>query len=146
MPRPAKTEGVARVQYRNTIAGVNWRALKASLAADRFDNGRTAAQLKKSFANSQGVCFAWLDGRVVGTARVLSDGVCNAYMVDVWTWSAVRRRGIAQHMIDLVCRKLKGQHLYLQAEGAAAALYRGLGFRPQPIGMSTVIGNWLSKK
>src|SRR5258707_3877288 len=32
---------------------------------------------------------------LVGMARLLSDGVCNAYLVDVWTLSSYRRRGIA---------------------------------------------------
>ena len=32
-------------------------------------------------------------------ARLLSDGVCNAYLVDVWTMSVYRRQGIASRMI-----------------------------------------------
>src|SRR5690348_8582705 len=57
---------------------VDWEQAKRDLAADDFDNGRTAAALRRSFAHSQHVTFAWAADRVVGMARLLSDGVCNA--------------------------------------------------------------------
>ena len=98
------------VEYRSDCREIDWHALKASLSADHFDNGRTAQQLQKSFENSRGICIAWHEGKVVGTARVLSDGVCNAYLVDVWTRSDLRHRGIARAMIDLLLGDLPGQH------------------------------------
>ena len=36
---------------------------------------------------------------MVGMARLLSDGVCNAYLLDVWTMSAYRRHGIGTAMV-----------------------------------------------
>ena len=90
------------IHYTRTVAGVDWDRLKADLNADDFDNGRTPEQLKRSFANSHAVCFAWAEGSVVGTARVLSDGVCNAYLVDVWTLTPYRGKGIATQMINLL--------------------------------------------
>jgi hypothetical protein len=70
-------------------AGVDWRKAKAALAEDQFDNGRSADALRRSFENSDHVAFAWLDGDLVGMARMLSDGVCNAYLLDVWTKSSL---------------------------------------------------------
>ena len=80
---------------------------------------------------------------MVGTARALSDGVCNAYLLDVWTLSNFRRRGIARHMIERICGGLTGQHVYLQADREVAEVYRRLGFVEQPVGMSRVMGRWL---
>jgi ribosomal protein S18 acetylase RimI-like enzyme len=37
--------------------------------------------------------------RVVGMARLLSDGVCNAYLLDVWTLSSHRGQGIGAAMV-----------------------------------------------
>ena len=59
-----------------------------------------------------------LAGRVIGTVRVLSDDVGNAYMVDVWTLSAYRKRGIARRMIELALEQLPGQHVYLDTDDA----------------------------
>ncbi len=130
------------ITYQLGCTGIDWAALKQTLLADDFDNGRSAGQLQRSCENSAVNVFALLDGRVVGTVRVLSDGVCNAYMVDVWTLSAYRRRGIARHMIELALAQLPGQHVYLFTDDAEP-FYRKLGFAPQGIGMSRLVGQWL---
>src|ERR1700732_5156708 len=40
------------VSYASETAEVEWSALKSALAADRFDNGRSPEQLRRSFENS----------------------------------------------------------------------------------------------
>jgi len=131
------------ITYSRTLASIEWAQLKSDLHADSFDNGRTPEQLLTSFENSACFVFAWCDGRVVGTARVLSDGVCNAYLIDVWTQSAYRNRGIAREMIRLLTKELRGQHIYLQADEENLAFYSKIGFKPQPHGLSKVVGDWL---
>ena len=44
---------------------------------------------------------------------MLSDGFCNAYVVDVWTFSKYRRRRIASKMMEILMDQLSGQHVYL---------------------------------
>jgi ribosomal protein S18 acetylase RimI-like enzyme len=131
------------VEISDTVAGVDWLAAKADLTADAFDNGRTADALRRSFEQSQHVAIARDGDRVVGMARVLSDGVCNAYLVDVWTASSHRRRGIASAMIRQLTTQIPGQHLGLQTD-RAHDLYRSLGFRLQPEFWSTIVGTWLA--
>ncbi len=130
------------ITYQLGCDGIDWAALKQALLEDDFDNGRTPAQLRQSCAGSAVNVFALLAGHVIGTVRVLSDGVCNAYMVDVWTQTPYRRRGIARRMIELALAQLPGQHVYLFTD-SAEELYRGLGFTPQGIGMGRVVGEWL---
>src|SRR5262249_23651861 len=127
------------ITYRLELGEIDWPALKVALAADNFDNGRTPEQLRQSFQNSQAACIAWLDGRIVGTARVLSDGVCNAYLIDVWTNSELRRQGIARRMIERLLSGLSGQHVYLQADPDIASVYQRMGFAEQPVGMSRIV-------
>lgn len=74
--------------------------------------------------------------------RVLSDGVCNAYLVDVWTLTEFRRHGIARKMIELLLDELKGQHIYLFTDDAVA-FYKKLGFQERPVGLEKVVGQWL---
>jgi ribosomal protein S18 acetylase RimI-like enzyme len=125
-----------------SLEGIDWERAKADLAADDFDNGRSADALRRSFEQSQHVVFAREGDRVVGMARLLSDGVCNAYLVDVWTASAYRRRGIAAAMIRRLLGEVPGQHVGLQTDGAQE-LYRSVGFEPQPEFWSVVVGSWL---
>ena len=88
------------------------------------------------------MAIAWSGDRVVGTARLLSDGVCNAYLLDVWTASSHRRRGIGRAMVERLCAAVPGQHIGLQTDDAQA-FYESFGFRAQPDFMSRVSGRWL---
>lgn len=125
-----------------SMVGIDWDRAKSDLAADDFDNGRSAAALRLSFQNSQYVAFARDGDHVVGMARLLSDGVCNAYLIDVWTHSSYRRQGIASRMVRHLAEQVPGQHIGLQTDDAQE-LYLSLGFRPQPEFMSLVAGTWL---
>ena len=130
------------ITYRTSLEGVDWRQMKETLAADDFDNGRTPAQLRESFERSHLAVVACDGGRVVGTARALSDGVCNAYVVDVWTLSAYRGRGVAREMMRVLEAPLRGQHVYLFSDDAVG-FYKKLGYREQPTGLGKVVGEWL---
>jgi predicted GNAT family acetyltransferase len=126
----------------SSLDDVDWEAAKAALAADQFDNGRSPAALARSFAQSQHVAIARDGHEVIGMARLLSDGVCNAYLIDVWTLSSHRRRGIASDMVRSLAAAVPGQHIGLQTDDAQE-LYAKLGFRPQPEFLSLVVGTWL---
>ena len=129
-------------QIDNSMDGIDWVQAKVDLAADDFDNGRSPEALRRSFENSQHVAFARDEGAVVGMARLLSDGVCNAYLLDVWTQTSYRRQGVASAMVRYLIDRVPGQHIGLQVDDAAD-FYRSLGFVPQPQFMSLVVGRWL---
>jgi len=130
------------VRIDDSLDGIDWARAKADLAADDFDNGRSPEALARSFAQSQHVAVARDGERVVGMARLLSDGVCNAYLLDVWTASPYRRRGIASELIRRLLAEVPGQHVGLQTDDGQP-LYASLGFAPQPEFWSIVPGAWL---
>ena len=136
---------MADVTVDGSLGGIDWAAMKRDLAADDFDNGRSPAALRLSFERSQHVAIARDGDLVVGTARLLSDGVCNAYLVDVWTRSSHRRRGIGSRMVEQLCAAVPGHHVGLQTEDAQA-FYTSLGFKPQPEFWSRVVGKWLDNE
>jgi ribosomal protein S18 acetylase RimI-like enzyme len=126
----------------SSFEGIDWEQAKADLLADDFDNGRTPDALRRSFLQSQHVAFAREGPRLVGMARLLSDGVCNAYLLDVWTASSYRRRGLGSAMIRHLLECVPGQHVGLQTDDAQG-FYEQLGFRSQPEFQSCVVGKWL---
>jgi predicted GNAT family acetyltransferase len=143
-PAPSRYGNLAvmSVRIEDSLQGIDWAQAKADLISDAFDNGRSAAALRRSFEQSQHVAIARDGDRVVGMARLLSDGVCNAYLVDVWTASSHRNRGIGSRMVRFLSDRVPGQHIGLQTDDAQA-FYAALGFRPQPEFMSRVVGEWL---
>jgi ribosomal protein S18 acetylase RimI-like enzyme len=134
------SDGAYRVD--DDLAAVDWARAKTDLAADDFDNGRSPAALRRSFEASQHVALAWHGERLVGMARLLSDGVCNAYLLDVWTHSDHRRQGVGSAMVRRLVERVPGQHVGLQTDDAQA-FYRANGFVSQPEFMSAVTGRWL---
>jgi ribosomal protein S18 acetylase RimI-like enzyme len=130
------------VRIDSSLDGIDWEQAKADLARDNFDNGRSPEALERSFRQSQHVAFARDGDRIVGMARLLSDGVCNAYLLDVWTSSSYRRQGVASALVRRLVEQVPGQHVGLQTD-AAQPLYEALGFRPQPEFWSRISGRWL---
>jgi ribosomal protein S18 acetylase RimI-like enzyme len=133
------------VRVDGSLDGVDWAQAKADLAADDFDNGRSPGALRASFEHAQHAAIARDGDRVVGMARLLSDGVCNAYLLDVWTMTAYRRQGIGSAMVKLLMECVPGQHVGLQTDDAQA-FYASLSFRPQPDFLSAIVGEWLGNE
>ncbi len=130
------------IDYRSDLKGVDWEALRKDLIADDFHNGRTTAQLRLSFENSACVAMAFDDKRCIGNGRLLSDGVGNAFVIDVWTQGDYRSQGIASKIMRILIDYVPGQHIYLQTDDAVG-FYKTLGFREQPTGMSMIAGDYL---
>jgi GNAT superfamily N-acetyltransferase len=135
---------VASLEVRDDLEGVDWDALDKALTADEFNNGRTPDELRRSFENSYATAIVGGGAEVIGTARLLADGVCNAWLVDVWTASAHRRRGIGSAMVRRLVERVPGHHVALFTEHAEE-FYRGLGFKEERVGMALVSGRWLNR-
>lgn len=130
------------IRFDGDIDAVDWVAAKIALAADDFDNGRSPEALRRSFAQSPHVAFGWDGAELVAMGRMLSDGVCNAYLLDVWTASSHRRLGIGSQLVRDLVSKVPGQHVGLQSDDRGD-FYSSLGFGEQPAFWSTVSGTWL---
>ena len=132
------------ITYKTDLKGVDWEALKGDLIADDFHNGRTTEQLRLSFENSQVVALGFDGKRCIANGRLLSDGVGNAYMVDIWTHSDYNGRGIGSKIVQMLLDAVPGQHVYMQVDEETTSFYERFGFRVQPLGMSTIVGEYLN--
>lgn len=132
------------ITYKMDTDGVDWASMRQTLIEDDFDNLRTVAQYQRSFENSAGVVIAYDGDAIIGTARMLSDGVCNAYVVDVWTHSRYRQQGIARTMMAMLEAKAQGQHVSLWT-GSTPEFYERIGYRRSADGIlfEKVVGEWL---
>ena len=128
--------------YRLDLEGIDWEVLEQDLIANDFHNGRTATQLRLSFENSAFVAMGCDGDRCIAGGRLLSDGVGNAYVIDVWTQSAYRLQGVARRIMQMLINAVPGQHIYLQTDDAVE-FYEHLGFVEQPEGMSLIAGEYL---
>ena len=135
---------MTEIIFSSDIELVDWVALKSALASDQFDNGRTPQEYRRSHENSHAVIFGRSNGDFVANGRILSDGVCNAYLVDIWTASPYRRRGVGREVVQRLIATVPGQHVGLFTDDMEA-FYASLGFRAQRGGMGQVVGTWLGR-
>jgi GNAT superfamily N-acetyltransferase len=78
------------------------------------------------------MCFgAYLDGRFVGFARLVTDYATFAYLCDVFVLSAFRGRGYGRALIDHVFAHevMQGLRRMMLVTSDAHALYRPVGFK-----------------
>ena len=132
------------VVFSMSLDGVDWAALKAALVDDDFDNHRTPEEYRRSHEGSHAVVFGTCGGEYVANGRILSDGVCNAYLVDIWTATPHRRRGVGREVVRRLVETVPGQHVGLFTDDRED-FYAALGFRRQAGGMSIVVGTWLNR-
>ena len=130
------------ITFASNTNNVDWEQLKIDLIQDEFHNGRTTNQLRLSFENSSYVAMAFDGKHCIANGRMLSDGIGNAMIVDVWTHSSYRRKGIATKVMEILIAAVPGQHIYLQSDDAVD-FYMKLGFYNQPEGLAIVSGKYL---
>ena len=123
--------------YRNAYAkvtftrdGVDWDVL-ADIYARAPLAVRSAAEIKRAFANSYLCCFAWVDGQLVGAARATSDGVFYATVLDVAVDPGFQGAGIGRKMMHELLRRLPVQKVYLTTVPGKEGFYEKLGFLHQ---------------
>ncbi len=64
-------------------------------------------QISQSLKNSFCAFAAYQDGEMVGYFRALSDGVADAYLLDLFVEPTFRRQGIAYALTEAIVCKLK---------------------------------------
>jgi GNAT superfamily N-acetyltransferase len=89
----------------------------------------SADRLRRAFENAQLVLTAWQGERLVGLARVLTDGVQVSYLCDLAVEPDVQGAGIGKLLIDAVLARCAGTELVLRDSNLSTGFYEHLGFR-----------------
>lgn len=95
--------------------------------------------LRTVFGNSRFVCFAYLDGTLIGAGRALADGLDCAYLADVAVHPEHQGRGLGRAIIGTLVEAAAGhKKIILYANPGAEPFYRSLGF----LHMNTAMAIW----
>ncbi|MEP0546194.1 MAG: GNAT family N-acetyltransferase [Rhodothermales bacterium] len=86
------------------------------------------AAIGRMFENSSLVLSAWMDDRLVGLARVLTDGVLFSFLCDLAVEPDVQGYGIGKKLIAEVLERCEGTQLVLRDSDISAGFYERLGF------------------
>lgn len=94
-------------------------------------------QLEKAMEQSFRVIYAYDGENLVGTGRIISDGVTNAYLCGLGVIPTYRGRGIGTEIMRGLADYCKDRNLHLQffCEEGLVPYYRNMGFKTFAVGM-----------
>lgn len=84
--------------------------------------------LRRSFEQSSLVLSLWEADRLVGLARVLTDGVQMSYLCDLAVEPDLQGAGVGKRLVDEVLARCKGTELVLRDSNISSGFYERLGF------------------
>lgn len=104
-----------------------------------FSRGRSPEQIRLAIEQSNLLAHAWEGNRLVGTARVLTDGVYYATLWDVIVDPEFQGRGIGTALVRRAIEPFLDRGFSFIALFSAVGregFYERLGFRPHPRAMT----------
>ncbi len=111
-------DAVSPAEYRALLEVVGWRPIDEPDVA-----------LRQALETTWNVTARTADGRLIGLARVLDDGMLYASVWDVLVARFWQRHGIGRALMVVVLERTEGRRLVaLVATKAGESLYRALGF------------------
>jgi GNAT superfamily N-acetyltransferase len=114
------------------IAEMDFDRVRDMLAESFWAPGISRAEVVQGAENSALVVGAFLEGRQIGFARVISDKTRFAYILDAYVAAAHRRKGVGRKMMRhiLAHRELQDVYQWLLRTKDAHGVYSALGFTP----------------
>lgn len=116
------------ITYKTTKEDINWQEVSEVLERSNLSK-HSAKEQKTIFTNSYAVVFVYDEDRIVGVARALSDGVCQAAVYNVALDEEYQGNGIGREMINRLLAQLKGQNVILYTHPQTVSMYEKFGFR-----------------
>jgi GNAT superfamily N-acetyltransferase len=119
------------VAYSSEVEKVDLAQLAALFRTVGWDfRASDPVKLAEMVAGSRFVESATVDGRLVGFARAISDGVTNAYVSTVAVFAEWRGQGIGTELVRRLMEGRPGIRFVLHARKAVHPFYARLGFEP----------------
>lgn len=128
------------ITYKITKEDVNWQEVADVLERSGLSK-HPAWEQEIIFKNSYAVVFVYDEDKIVGVARALSDGVCQAAVYNVAIDDEYQGYGIGRKLIEALLEQVEGQNVILYTHPRTVALYEKLGFRRSKTAMSIFQGS-----
>jgi len=122
------------IAYRQEIPSPGQYFELFNLTGWNEEYGLTPSELHEAVSHSLFVVAAYDDGRLVGSGRVVSDGIFHALIVDVIVLPGYQGKGIGTEIMRQLteyCRSKRIRDVQLFCAKGKSTFYERLGFRPR---------------
>ena len=96
---------------------------------------REIEKIRRAFQKSYHFVIAWDSDRIIGAARMISDGECYGWIHDVAVSQSYRRLGIGQTIMEKLIEGNEGLLIGLTSSFEAVDFYTKLGFKKHKTAM-----------
>lgn len=115
--------------WTDSLDGIDWQELSDMIRAAPLGH-KDPALLRTAFSNSLYRCFVHDEGKLVGTGRVLGDGVDAAYLCDVAILPSHQGCGLGKAIVGRLVELARGHRkIILYAVPGKEDFYKRFGFR-----------------
>lgn len=125
---------------KTTKEGIDYNAVSKVLKSFGMSDCDVDTQ-KKIFQNSYAVSFLYDDDKLIGCARALSDGFCEAALYNIALAEEYHGQGLGRILIESIIEQVKQCNIILYTHPQTIAMYEKFGFRRQKSGMAIYHGN-----
>lgn len=125
---------------KTTKEGIDYNAVSKVLKSFGMSDRDVDTQ-KKIFQNSYAVSFLYDDDKLIGCARALSDGFCEAALYNIALAKDYHGQGLGRILIESIIEQVKQCNIILYTHPQTIAMYEKFGFRRQKSGMAIYHGN-----
>jgi predicted N-acetyltransferase YhbS len=122
--------------WTDSLDGIDWQELSDVIRAAPLGH-KEPELLRTAFTNSLYRCFVYDEGKLVGTGRVLGDGVDAAYLCDVAILPSHQGGGLGKAIVGRLVELARGHRkIILYAVPGKEAFYQRFGFRRMTTAMA----------
>lgn len=125
------------IQLTSNLIGIDWQEAATVFKLAPLGT-REPEKLRRGFENSQRVCIAWDESRIIGLVRAISDLVYHAAIYDLVLLPDYQGQGLGRKMMTYLLDGLDLQTVILYAAPGKEPFYEKLGFVP----MKTAMGRF----
>lgn len=127
---------VSNVRIKFGVDHIDWEAVCELIRLAPLGT-RDPEKIRAAAANSFAVCTAYVDDRLVGFGRAISDGVAQSAIYDVVVLPESQGRGIGQAIMQALLDKLPSSGaILIYAAPGKEGFYRKFGFGGLKTGMA----------
>lgn len=123
------------LEVRNGCTGVDWKTVSETLQLVGMAHYDPDVH-RRAFEASGTAVFVYLDGRLIGFGRAISDGVYQAAVYDVAVIPEFQKKGIGTVIMKNILDSLSSCNIILYASPGKEDFYRTLGLRKMRTGMA----------
>jgi aralkylamine N-acetyltransferase len=121
------------ITYKIGLVNIEWSQLfnlyEKTRLLGRFIENKEFNKIQTAFENSYKVVTAWEENILVGSGRMISDGICYGSIFDLGVLPEYQKKGVGKELMNTLLKGEEHIPIHLTSTFGNEEFYKKLGFR-----------------